>query len=85
MLQRRHRVLAQNIQNLLNFRPGDVFFEDSGKTDDRKCTHAQSENTFGCCFKYLTYIYVYIGCASNSSNPLKMNGFKHFKFNFNNG
>ena len=31
---------CQNIQNLLNFRPGDVFFEDSGKTDDRKCTHA---------------------------------------------
>ena len=60
MMQRRHRILAQNIQNLLNFRPGDVFFEDSGKTDDRKCTHAQSENTFGCCFKYLTYIYIYI-------------------------
>ena len=60
MLQRRHRILAQNIQNLLNFRPGDVFFEDSGKTDDRKCTHAQSKNTFGCCFKYLTYIYIYL-------------------------
>ena len=69
MLQRRHRVLAQNIQNLLNFRPGDVFFEDSGKTDDRKCTHAQSENTFGCCFKYLIYICLYWVCVKFIESP----------------
>lgn len=80
-LQRRHRILAPN---LLKFRPGDVFFEDSGKAAEHAHMHNQRTqlDTTGMLFQISDiFKYTFLGMlyASNSLNPVRMNGFKHFK------